>query len=161
MIYIKNAQYSWGDKFFVYEEDGTKKYMVKGSVLLWNRKLEVRDMDKNLLITIKEDPKSLINPLKKKFDIHFEDGREVSVTRAMGLVPKYTIEGLDWQMRGVMTHEYDLLRSGEQVVSFHKGILHHELRYEKAADELTALAMVMTVSYAMNMNEDGTGGTRL
>ena len=161
MIYIKNAQYAWGDKFFVYEEDGTKKYMVKGSVLLWNKKLEVRDMDKNLLFTIKADPKTLINPLKKKFDIQFEDGREVSVTRAMGLVPKYTVEGLDWQMKGVMTHEYDLVRAGEQMVNFHDGRLYYELRCEKAADELTALAMVLTISYAMNMNEGGTGGTRL
>ena len=159
MIYIKNAQYAWGDKFFVYEEDGTKKYMVKGSVLLWNKKLEVQDMDKNLLFTIKADPKSLINLLKKKFDIHFEDGREVSVTRAVGLPPKFTIEGLDWQMHGVMTHEYDLVRAGEPVVNFHDGPLYYELRCANAADELTALAMVLTISYAMNMNEGGSNTT--
>ena len=161
MIYIKKAQYAWGAKFFVHEEDDSRKYMVRGSVLLWNKKLEVTDMDKNPLFTIKLDPKTLLNPLKKKFDIHFEDGRVVSVTRAMGLVPKYTIEGLDWQMRGVMTHEYDLMQGGELVAGFHHGILHHELICAKASDELTALALVLTISYAMNMDEGGTGGTHL
>ena len=161
MIYIKKEQYGWGAKFFVYEDDGSKKYMVKGSVLLWNKKLEVRDMDKELLFTIKADPKSLLNPLKKKFDILFQDGRTVSVTRAMGLVPKYTIEGLDWQMKGVMTHAYDLVKDGEEVVSFHKGSPYYELSCADSADELTALAMVLTISYAMNMDEGGNGGTHL
>ena len=156
MLYLKYGQFNWGDKFFVMDEKG-KKYQVKSSVLLWNKKLQILDMDKNLLFTIQADPKSL---LKKKFYIRFEDGREVAITREMSLIPKFEIEGLDWQMHGVMRHDYEMLKNGQQVLSFEElGEHRYELRYPNPADELMALAMVLTVSYAMNMG-DGSSGTR-
>lgn len=159
MIYIMKPQYSWGDKFFVYEEEGSKKYSVKSSVLLWSRKLEVLDMDKNLLVTIKADPKSLLNPLKKKFLIQFADGREISVIRTISIPPKYTIEGLDWKMHGVMIHNYELLKDNEPVMSFSEERLYYELKTKNPSDELMALAIVLTISYAMHMSDEGGGTT--
>ena len=156
MLYIKERRYNWGDKFFVMDENDRKKYQVTSSVLLWNKKVEIRDMDKNLLVTLKNDPKSL---LKKKFFIFISGEQEAAITKEMSMVPKWTMEGLDWEMRGVMLHSYEMLKGGQTVLSFQEeGSLRHELNYANPADELLALAVVLTISYAMNM-DDGTAGT--
>lgn len=34
MLYFKEGRYNWGDRFFVMDETGEKKYRVKSSVLL-------------------------------------------------------------------------------------------------------------------------------
>lgn len=156
MLYIKKKRYNWGDKFFVMDENDKKKYQVTSSVLLWNKKVEIRDMDKNLLATLKNDPKSL---LKKKFFIYIGDEQRAAITKEVSLIPKYTMEGLDWEMRGVMLHSYEMLKGGQTVLSFQEEeSLRHELNYANPADELLALAVVLTISYAMNM-DDGTAGT--
>ena len=156
MLYLKEDRYNWGDKFFVMDENDRKKYQVKSSVLLWNKKVEIRDMDKNLLATLKNDPKSL---LKKKFFIYIGDEQRAAITKEVSLIPKYTMEGLDWEMRGVMLHSYEMLKGGQTVLSFQEEeSLRHELNYANPADELLALAVVLTISYAMNM-DDGTAGT--
>ena len=154
---LKKKRYNWGDKFFVMDENDKKKYQVTSSVLLWSKKVEIRDMDKNLLVTLKNDPKSL---LKKKFFIFIGDEQKAAITKEMSLMPKYTMEGLDWQMKGVMLHSYEMLKGGQTVLSFQREDSHRfELNYANPADELLALAVVMTVSYAMNM-DDGPSGTR-
>ena len=156
MLYIKKKRYNWGDKFFVMDENDKKKYQVTSSVLLWNKKVEIRDMDKNLLVTLKNDPKSL---LKKKFFIFISGEQKAAITKEMSMVPKWTMEGLDWEMRGVMLHSYEMLKGGQTVLSFQEEeSLRHELNYANPADELLALAVVLTISYAMNM-DDGTAGT--
>ena len=156
MLYIKKKRYNWGDKFFVMDENDEKKYQVTSSVLLWNKKVEIRDMDKNLLVTLKNDPKSL---LKKKFFIFISGEQKAAITKEMSMVPKWTMEGLDWEMRGVMLHSYEMLKGGQTVLSFQEeGSLRPELNYANPADELLALAVVLTISYAMNM-DDGTAGT--
>lgn len=156
MLYLKYDRFNWGDRFSVMDENG-KKYRVKSSVLLWNKKLQVMDMDKNLLFTIQAEPRSL---LKKKFYIRFEDGREVAITRELSLIPKYELEGLDWEMHGVMLHAYEMLKNGQQVLSFEEmSALRYELNYPDPANELMALAVVLTITYAMNMG-DGSSGTK-
>ena len=54
------------DEGAVLDENGNKKFKVKNSILLWNRKWEISDLDKNVLVTIKQEPRSIV---KKKFYI--------------------------------------------------------------------------------------------
>ena len=162
ILQFKEDQYKWGDTFFVMDEADNRKYRVKSSVLLWNKKFEISDMDKNLLVTIKSEPKSV---LKKKFYIFIGDQKKAAITREISLVPKFTIEGLDWQMHGVMLHSYEMRRGDQPVLSFEKEQTTWGRRYvlnaADPADELLALAVVMTISYVMNAEEGGSSGTRL
>ena len=154
ILQFKEKEYGWGDAFYVLDEDNQRKYRVKSSVLLWNKKFEIRDMDKNVLVTIKNEPKSL---LKKKFYIFLGDEKAAAITKEISLVPKYTIEGLDWQMRGVMLHEYEMLHSSQEVLSFHTDVTQwgHRpvLKIADPANELLALAVVITITYAANARE--------
>ena len=70
ILQFKSTKYAWGNDFHILDEDGNRKFKVRSSTLLWGKKLEVFDLEKNHLITIKKDPKSLV---KKKFDIHCEE----------------------------------------------------------------------------------------
>lgn len=160
ILYFKEEAYGWGDSFFILDEDNQRKYRVNSSVLLWNKKFEIRDMDKNVLVTIKNEPKSL---LKKKFYIFMGDKKIAAITKEVSLIPKYTIEGLDWQMHGVMLHEYEMLQGGQEVLSFHTDQTpwgHRPiLKITNPADELLALAVVMTISYVMNARENSEPNT--
>lgn len=156
-LHFKEKQYAWGDRFYIMDEDDRRRYRVKYSVLLWNRKWEICDLDKNVLAVIKNEPKSL---LKKKYYIFINEQKVAAITKELSPIPKYTIEGLDWQMHGVMLHEYEMLKNGQEVLSFHHEVTRWGdrpvLKVASPADELLALAVVMTISYVMNAKEEGT-----
>lgn len=155
-LHFKEKQYNWGDTFYILDDDDKRRYWVRSSIMLWNKKWEICDLDKNVVITIKNEPKSL---LKKKYYIFIHEEQRAAITREISPIPKYTIEGLDWQMRGVMLHEYEMLRNGQEVLSFHvestKWGLRPVLEVADSGDELLALAVVTTISYVMNAREDG------
>lgn len=161
-LHFKEEQYGWGDTFYIMDDDDKRQYRVQSSVFLWNKKWEICDLDKNVLVVIKNEPKSL---LKKKYYIIINDKKVAAITKEISLIPKYTIEGLDWQMHGVMLHEYEMLSNGQEVLSFHcevTGWGHRPvLKVANPADELLALAVVMTISYVMNAKEDGDSATHL
>ncbi len=156
-LHFKEEQYNWGDKFYILDDNNQRKYWVKSSAVLWNRKWEICDLDKNKLVVIKNEPKSM---LKKKYYISINEQEMASITKEVSLIPKYTIEGLDWQMQGVMLHEYEMLKNGQEVLSFHVEPTNWGrrpvLKVANYVDELLALAVVMTISYVMNAREDGT-----
>lgn len=155
ILQFKEEQYGWGDTFYILDENNQRKYRVSSSQILWNKKFEIRDMDKNVLVTIKNEPKSL---LKKKFYIFIGDRKKAAITKEISLIPKFTIEGLDWQMRGVMQHEYEMLSKGQEVLSFHiestKWGERPVLNITDSSKELLALAVVLTISYITNIKEN-------
>ena len=48
-LHIKERQYNWGDSFYVLTDENQRIFHVKSSVLLWNRKFEISDLDRNVL----------------------------------------------------------------------------------------------------------------
>ena len=98
--------------------------------------------------------------LKKKYHIFINGEKMASITKEISVIPKYTIEGLDWQMHGVMLHEYEMLQNGKEVLSFHIDVTAWDdrpvLKTAESTDELLALGVVTTISYVMNAKEDGT-----
>lgn len=153
-LHFKEEQYNWGDSFYILDDNNQRKYHVKSSVILWNKKWEIRDLNKNVLVVIKNDPKSL---MKKKYSISIKGQEMVSITKEISPIPKFTIDGLNWQIHGVMIHEYEMLANGQEVLSFHIESTgwgrRPVLKITDTTDELLALAVVMTISYVMNAKE--------
>ena len=85
ILQFKEKHYNWGDKFYIYDEAGNKKFRVQNSIVLWNRKWEIMDLDKNVLVTIKQEPRSLV---KKKFYIIINDQPVVTIMKELSLLPK-------------------------------------------------------------------------
>ena len=161
-LHFKEEQYTWGDTFYVLDDNNQRKYRVRSSVVLWNKKWEICDLDKNVLVVIKNEPKSL---LKKKYYISIDNQNVAAITKEVSLVPKYTFEGLDWQMHGVMRHEYEMLQNGQVVFSLHTDSTpwgHRPvLKIADCVNELLALAVAMTVSYVMYAKEGETSTNHL
>jgi len=151
ILQFKSTKYAWGNDFHILDEDGNRKFKVRSSTLLWVKKLEVFDLEKNHLITIKKDPKSLV---KKKFDIHIDGYQDVSITKELSIIPKYIFEGLEWDMNGIMLHDYQMFHNGQMILSIREkenpdwGI-RPILEIFDPVEELMALAVVLTISYAM------------
>lgn len=152
---FKENTYNWGDQFYVYDENYQRRYLVKNHILLWNRKWEICDLDKNVLVVIKKDPKSL---LKKKYHIFINDQLVTTITKEHPLLLKYTIENLNWEIRGFMLYEYDILKNGEEVLTFHKESEKWDdrpvLNVIHPSDELLALSVVMTITFIMNASDN-------
>ena len=154
-LQFKEPKYNWGDSFFIYDENNKKAFKVKSSVLLWNKTFKIMDLDKNVLVTIKNDPKSL---LKKKFSIFMDDQQMATITKEISIIPKYIFEGLDWERQGLMLHEYELSQQGEKVVSMCEDSTPWGrrliLNIEDSINPLLGLAVAFTMSIVM---EAGTG----
>lgn len=149
-VHFKRDQYNWGDSFYLYDEFGTRKYRVKSSVLLWNRKFVIYDLDKNVLVEIKNEPKSL---LKKKFYIMIGGQQVTAITKEIAFPPKYTMEGLNWQFEGFMRHDFRITENGTAVMAVTEESTswgrHPVLTFSDAVDELTAVAVAMTIGYVV------------
>ena len=160
-LQFKERKYNWGDTFFIYDETNQKAFEVKSSILLWNKKFEIMDLDKNVLVTIKNDPKSLI---KKKFVILINGEQVATITKEISIPPKYTFEGLDWKKEGVMLHEYELRQQGQTVVSMTEDMRpwgrRQILTINDSIQSLLGLAVAFTLSYVMEAG-NGESGKRL
>lgn len=156
MLYINKDRLSWGKTFYVLGEDDRKKYRVEPSIFLMKKKFVVKDMNKKTLFTIQSDPMSL---LKKKFHIIIDGEKKVTFSRELSLFPKYDIEGINWSMANMDTEGYDMVSGDKTVLSFRESHstrhwTRNELTFDDPADELLALAVILTISYAMQMGDD-------
>lgn len=156
ILHFKEKQYNWGDSFYIYNDQNQRAYRVKSSVLLWNRKFEIYDLDKNLLATIKKEPKSMVKP---KFYIIIDGQEKAAITKEISLVPKYTFEGIPWQMNGVMDHDYELLQDEQEILSIHREStpwgMRPVLKIQRSSNDLLALAVALTISYVLSAKEGG------
>ena len=160
--HFKKEEYNWGDRFYIYDAFGNKIYYIKSSILLWNRKFEICDLNKNTLMEIKNEPKS---PIKKKFYICLGKEKFASITKEISIIPKYTFEGIDCEMIGVMQHDYKLVSKGNELLSItfeSTSWGHHPVvTIHKSSNELLMLALALTLSYVMNAREDTSSTTHL
>lgn len=74
--------------------------------------------------------------------------------------PKYRIEGLGWEIDGsFMAHEYQITQGGQPIVSISKEWMtwgdSYELDIADPADEIVALAVVLTIDCVTESNSGG------
>ena len=150
-LYIREKVFSWGDKFTVKDSYGEDKYIVEGEVFTFGRKLHVYDMAGREVAFIKQEVWSLM----PRYYV-FCEGRQVAeIKREFSLFfPRYTIEGLGWEINGsFMAHDYEITKSGSPIVRITKEWMtwgdSYELDIVNPADELIALAVVLTIDCVM------------
>ena len=146
-LYIKEKVFSWGDKFFVKDAMGEDKYVVQGEVFSLGKKLHVYDMLGREAAFIKQELMTFL----PRFTV-LRDGEEIAQVKKefSFLVPRYTIEGLGWEIEGSFwEHEYRITQNGQPIVTISKEWMtwgdSYELDIADPADEIIALAMVLTI----------------
>lgn len=146
-LYIREKVFSWGDKFTVKDQYGSDKYMVQGEVFSWGKKLHVSEMTGREVAFIKQEVWSLL----PRFCV-FCGGRQVAeIKKEFSLFfPRFTIAGLGWEISGsFMAHDYEITQGGKEIVRIRKEWMTwgdtYELDIANPADELIALAVVLTI----------------
>ena len=157
-LYIKEKVFSWGDKFTVKDEYGYDKYVVEGEVFSWGKKLHIYDMTGREVAFIKQEVWSFL----PRFYV-FCGGQQVAEIKKefTFLFPKYSIEGLGWEIDGsFLAHEYEITKGGRTIVTISKEWMtwgdSYELNIANPADEILALAVVITIDCVM---ESGSGAS--
>ena len=155
-LYIKEKVFSWGDKFTVKDEHGYDKYVVEGEVFTWGKKLHIYDMTGREVAFIKQEVWSFL----PRYYV-FCGGQQVAEIKKefTFLFPKYSIEGLGWEIDGsFLAHEYEITQRGRSIVTISKEWMtwgdSYELNIANPADEILALAVVITIDCVM---ESGSG----
>ena len=157
-LYIKEKVFSWGDKFTVKDEYGYDKYIVEGEVFSWGKKLHVYDMSGREVAFIKQEVWSFL----PKYYVFCGDRKIAEIRKEFTfLFPKYSIAGLGWEINGsFMAHEYEISQSDRTIVRISKEWMtwgdSYELDILNPADELVALAVVLTVDCVME-SDSGAG----
>jgi len=153
-LYIKEKVFSWGDKFTVKDGCGEDKYIVQGEVFSWGKKLHIYDLHGREVAFIRQEVWSFlprcyvfcgerqVAEIKKEFTFLF---------------PKYTIAGLGWEIEGsFLAHDYRITKGGRSIVSIRKEWMtwgdSYELYISDPADEIVALAVVITIDCVMEAN---------
>ncbi len=146
-LYIKQKVFSWGDKFMVRDALGCDRYRVEGEVLSWGKKLHVYDMAGREVAFIKQEVWSFL----PRYYVFCGDRQVAEIKKEFTfLFPRYSIEGLGWEIDGSFwAHDYCITKNGRQIVSISKEWMtwgdSYELDISNAADELVALAVVLTI----------------
>ena len=153
-LYIKEKVFSWGDKFTVKDEHGYDKYVVEGEVFTWGKKLHIYDMTGREVAFIKQEVWSFL----PRYYV-FCGGQQVAEIKKefTFLFPKYSIEGLGWEIDGsFLAHEYEITKGGRSIVTISKEWMtwgdSYELNIANPADEILALAVVITIDCVMESN---------
>lgn len=157
-LYIKEKVFSWGDKFTVKDEYGYDKYVVEGEVFSWGKKLHIYDMTGREVAFIKQEVWSFL----PRYYV-FCGGQQMAEIKKefTFLFPKYSIEGLGWEIDGsFLAHEYEITKGSRTIVTISKEWMtwgdSYELDIANPADEMIALAVVLTIDCVM---ESGSGAS--
>lgn len=150
-LYIKQKVFSWADKFTVKDENGQDKYYVEGELFSWGKKLHVYYASGAEAAFIQQKVFSFL----PKYHV-FIDGRQVAeiVKEFTFLRPRYSIEGLGWEIQGsFMAHDYEITKGSMSIVTIRKEWMTwgdcYELNIANPSDEIMALAAVLTIDCAM------------
>ena len=146
-LYMKQKVFSWNDRFTVKDAMGNDKYFVEGELFSWGKKLHVYDLQGREVAFIKQEVWSFM----PRFYV-FVGEREVAQIRKefTFLFPKYTIDGLGWEIDGSFwEHEYEIRKLGRTIVTISKEWMtwgdSYELDIRDPGDEIVALAVVLTI----------------
>lgn len=146
-LYMKQKVFSLRDRFYIKDEFGNDRYYVEGEFFTIGRKLHLYDINGNELAFIQQKVLTFL----PRFFVYM-NGREVAeiVKEFTFLKPKYTINGLGWNVDGdFWSHDYCVEKNGRNVASVHKAWFtwgdSYELNLNNPEDEVLTLAVVLAI----------------
>lgn len=127
-LYIKQKIMSLNDSFSIYNEQGEEVYRVEGKLLSLGKKFHVYDNSGREVLYIEQELLSLL----AKYNIFIGDQLAAVVNQKLSLLkPKYSIEGLDWQIKGdYLAHNYTIREDDRAIAVISKAFLAWSDTYE-------------------------------
>ena len=146
-LYMKQKIFSWGDKFYIYDENGNEKYYVEGELFTWGKKLHLYDLNRNELAFIKQEIFSFL----PKYYIFKQDVQIAEVVKEFTFFKQeYSVNGPGWQVHGdFWEHEYEVEGYGREIASVSKEWMTwgdvYEIRIQEGADTVSVLGVVLVI----------------
>ena len=153
-LYIKEKVFSWGDKFTVKDEYGNDKFFVEGEIFSWGKKLHVYDRHGQEVAFIKQE----LFRFLPTYSVFCGEEYVAQIRKEFTfLFPKYSIDGLGWEIDGsFMAHDYVITQGGTTIVRISKEWMtwgdSYELDIANPSDEIIALAVVLTIDCVTESN---------
>jgi len=149
-LYIKQQVFSWGDKFFVKDENEQDKYFVQGEVFSLGKKLHINDINGNEVAFIHQKLMSLM----PRYFV-FKGGEQAAeiVQKFKLFKPAYVVNGPDWKVEGNFNaHLYRVFHGEDPVINIEKVWFSwgdsYVLDIDESTDEVLALAVVLAIDAA-------------
>lgn len=146
-LYMKQKVFSFRDRFYIKDEYEQDKYYVEGELFSWGKKLHVYDLSGKEVAFIQQKVLSWL----PKFYVYIEDVMIAEIVKELTFFkPKYSIQGLDWEVSGdFWAHDYEIYDRNELVVSISKEWFRwgdsYVLDIEDNQNEVHALAVVLAI----------------
>jgi uncharacterized protein YxjI len=150
-LYLKQKVFSWRDRFYVKDENGSDRFAVEGEIFTWGKKLHVYNPNGEEAAFIRQKVWSWL----PRYYIEI-GGRVVCeiVKEVTFFKPSYRLEGLSWRLEGdFWAHEYSLTDGGRQIMRLSKKWFtlgdSYELYITNPCDELLCLCVALAVDCAL------------
>lgn len=146
-LYIKQKIFSWGDKFYIYDEAGNERYYVEGEIFTWGKKLHLYDLQHNELAFIKQEVFSFL----PKYYIFKQDMQIAEVVKEFTFFKQeYSVNGPGWQVHGdFWAHEYKIEAYSREIASVSKEWMTwgdvYEIRIPEGTDVIPVLGVVLVI----------------
>ena len=153
---IKQAVFTWVDRFSITDEWGNERYYAEGEFFSWGKKLHVYDMQGKEIAFIEQKLFSFL----PTYYIHAAGQESLSVVKEFTFFrPCYTIGGKDWTVEGEFwEHEYSVFDRKGIVFQISKEWFTwgdcYLLEIASPADELTALCTALVIDCVTAQQND-------
>lgn len=154
-LYIKQHLFSWGDKFSVYDVDGTVRYTVKGEVFSLGKCLHVYEGEREVAAITQQ-----LFRLTPHFDVTVEGEIPFTVVRNFSFFrPSYSVDSLSWTVTGdFFSHDYTVQKDGVTVAEVYKEwfTLGDAYVVDTARDEegLCVLCVALVIDAVLSANKN-------
>ena len=159
-LYIKEAEFSWEEKFIVADENGKGKYKVEGEVFTVGNMLHIYDRSSAEVAYVEQKMLSYT----PKFYVYAKGERIAEIVREFEFLnSKYNIIGKGWIVEGdVPAHDYTIVENGNVIGGVHKVSMSWgetiELDIYDLYDEVSLLAVVLGMDAVKNAAENSNTG---
>jgi uncharacterized protein YxjI len=146
-LYMQQKVFSWVDRFTVKDESGQDKYYVEGELFSFGKKLHIYDMSGAESAFIQQKVFSFL----PRYYVFVGEQQVAEIVKEFTfLQPRYSIEGLGWEITGdFWAHDYEIAQDGRAIVTIHKEWMTwgdcYELDIADGGDEIAALSVVLAI----------------
>ena len=146
-LIMQQKVFSWTDRFRVWDEAGEDRYVVEGEFLVFGKRLHIQDTAGQEVALVERKLLSFL----PRFFVYVGGEQVAEIVREFTFLrPRYTVQGLEWDVEGeFLAHDYTITHGEQEVATVHKEWLTwgdcYVLDIGDAADEVAVLAVVLAI----------------
>ncbi|MBE6636310.1 MAG: hypothetical protein E7618_00730 [Ruminococcaceae bacterium] len=153
VLYMKQAVFTFGDRFAIYDEAGNDCFYVEGEFFSWGKKLHLYDRNGAELAYVEEK----LFRFRRCYEIYRGNAFCTEVIREFSFLSlRYSVPSYGWQVEGdFLAHDYAIVSETEAIATISKEwfTLGDAYRIEIGrADPITVLAIVLILDACTEKN---------